>query len=85
MNSIVRPALSHRLPRAAVILLALVAALIWLVASIQAPPIAPFEPTDQPIQRSLAQAPDRPVVLSSSTGRRSADYWSEVGKLTGAF
>ena len=85
MNSILRPAASHRLPRAAAILLSLMVGLIWLVASINAPPIAPFEPTDQPIQRNLARAPGQPVALNSSTGRTSADYWSEVAKATGAF
>jgi hypothetical protein len=85
MNSPLSPVLSRRLPRVAVVLLSVMVGLMWLAASNHAPPIAPFEPTDQPIQRNLSQALDRPAAPSSAAGRTSADYWSEVGKALGAF
>ena len=85
MNAILRTIPSHRLTQAAAILLSVILGLMWLIASITAPSIAPFETTDQPIQPNFAQAPDRPGALSSAAGRTSADYWSEVGKAAGAF
>ena len=76
---------SDRLPYVAGISLSVMAGLIWLAASINAPPIVPFEKTDQPVRANLAQAPERAAALGSAAGKSPTDYWSEVGKAAGAF
>jgi hypothetical protein len=81
MNAIFRPVASDRLAHAAAIVLSVLLGLMWLIASIT----VPFEPTDQPIQANVAQAPDRPAAPSSAAARTSADYWSVFGKAAGAF
>ena len=81
MKAILRPVQSDRLAHAAAILLSVLLGLTWLIASIT----APFESSDQPIQANVAQAPDRPAAPSSAIGTTSADYWSELGKVLGAF
>jgi hypothetical protein len=71
MNPILRRVSMHRLSHAGAVLMLLTVGLSWLAARIPAPPIVPSGPTDQPIRRNLAKAPDRPAAHTPAGGRMS--------------